>query len=982
MYSLSNNTAAKDTLNNNDPLVQLVLKEYGIYINNANNVFEKLQRREDSLRRLKDAPTESKITNSGQVTMDAHHPLLNVILPSTLTNPTGPYYPSVQTLLNDLRTVIKDRSIVTLDDDISKLRACHMNMATPQYAINALKQKIIPEVLGQKPVPGLGFEAPGEKYVEIFKVIATFAANAPRDVANGTILVAHKFTSAKKVSKLKVLSFQEISNSYYLGNTISSYSNGSGHTGTSQAFQAIEEANEPEAPIYAEAEKVERAKRPSKTKAQKRHSRRKKAKAKRLSETKSQATTPKTLSSNSFTVTKLTKVEIPKDLERFLSLGVKYVPTLKIKELNFHPTLYDLVRQVSIQILSRSEDHTISKTGIDKLLEKFLDKKRNKLSKEFAKKSRNDQALLLKLNNFLEKNDLIVQNADKNLGPVVIDRKMYAQMVNDHLRSNDWYEIKKPNINLIQQRLADAIELVPKPWSYKSIHFGANASKAVLMSGQKGSKITNPFPNLNPANAETNPANPGTQQIVPYFQGLPKIHKSPISIRPIIPSKTWITTCASIYLHDILSPILNHYQWVLRNSMDCINLLSEYPIVNSNCLLVAADVESLYTNIDIDEGISRVVALLKSKYCPTNFGKEYEVNIIRNLLEVILTENYFQFENTWYHQKKGTAMGTNVAPTYANLFLVSFELEWRKSNSFPELYFRYLDDLFFVIEPGKLDEFSSMITKASPSLKFKFDISKQSAIFLDLFIYKGKRYSRHKLLDHNTYEKPVNKHLYLHTSTWHPHNQKLSWITGENVRHLRNNSNEYAFNKSISQFKQYLIRREYPKDIIEKYLKYNWKDRELFLLRPIPKDEQNIFRVYTPNTPERILLTKYMHSFFVVMKEQLHLDEYKLSIVFTRGQSLFNYTRRQNMKNLATPSSLAIVSASANDPIEQSSEVTGISNQDTSNDRSTIHLDNTKTDPRPVSTDDDDQASKKLKLSTSTGDILQDLDFSYDLGDF
>ena len=291
MYSLSNNTAAKDTLNNNDPLVQLVLKEYGIYINNANNVFEKLQRREDSLRRLKDAPTESKITNSGQVTMDAHHPLLNVILPSTLTNPTGPYYPSVQTLLNDLRTVIKDRSIVTLDDDISKLRACHMNMATPQYAINALKQKIIPEVLGQKPVPGLGFEAPGEKYVEIFKVIATFAANAPRDVANGTILVAHKFTSAKKVSKLKVLSFQEISNSYYLGNTISSYSNGSGHTGTSQAFQAIEEANEPEAPIYAEAEKVERAKRPSKTKAQKRHSRRKKAKAKRLSETKSQATT-------------------------------------------------------------------------------------------------------------------------------------------------------------------------------------------------------------------------------------------------------------------------------------------------------------------------------------------------------------------------------------------------------------------------------------------------------------------------------------------------------------------------------------------------------------------------------------------------------------------------------------------------------------------------------------------------------------------
>ena len=40
---------------------------------------------------------------------------------------------------------------------------------------------------------------------------------------------------------------------------------------------------------------------------------------------------------------------------------------------------------------------------------------------------------------------------------------------------------------------------------------------------------------------------------------------------------------------------------------------------------------------------------------------------------MILTMNNFSFDNEHYLQKHGTAMGTRMAPSYANLFMGKFE---------------------------------------------------------------------------------------------------------------------------------------------------------------------------------------------------------------------------------------------------------------------------------------------------------------------
>lgn len=73
----------------------------------------------------------------------------------------------------------------------------------------------------------------------------------------------------------------------------------------------------------------------------------------------------------------------------------------------------------------------------------------------------------------------------------------------------------------------------------------------------------------------------------------------------------------------------------------------------------------------------------------------------------ILYNNYFLYNGTIYHQEKGTAMGTRMASSYANLFMGLFEKEHITSDHqfLPNfvLYKRYIDDLFILWDGSEGD---------------------------------------------------------------------------------------------------------------------------------------------------------------------------------------------------------------------------------------------------------------------------------------
>ena len=46
---------------------------------------------------------------------------------------------------------------------------------------------------------------------------------------------------------------------------------------------------------------------------------------------------------------------------------------------------------------------------------------------------------------------------------------------------------------------------------------------------------------------------------------------------------------------------------------------------------------------------------------------------MKEFLNIVLTKNYFNFAGKMFHQIQGTAMGTKIAPAYANIFMGDLE---------------------------------------------------------------------------------------------------------------------------------------------------------------------------------------------------------------------------------------------------------------------------------------------------------------------
>ena len=113
------------------------------------------------------------------------------------------------------------------------------------------------------------------------------------------------------------------------------------------------------------------------------------------------------------------------------------------------------------------------------------------------------------------------------------------------------------------------------------------------------------------------------------------------------------------------------------------------------------------------------------------------------LANLVLTNNVFEFNGKFYLQTQGTAMGTKMPPSYANIFMGKIEQQLRQiggENIF--LWKRFIDDIFMVWlgTEEELKSYLSTINTIRATIKFTCEYSKNSTTFLDVTVYKGERF--------------------------------------------------------------------------------------------------------------------------------------------------------------------------------------------------------------------------------------------------
>ena len=106
-----------------------------------------------------------------------------------------------------------------------------------------------------------------------------------------------------------------------------------------------------------------------------------------------------------------------------------------------------------------------------------------------------------------------------------------------------------------------------------------------------------------------------------------------------------------------------------------------------NLHMASLGIDSLFTNIPLEESIDICVDKLYN-------DNENPPNIPRhnfcNLLNIAIKETFFMFNNKYYKQVDGVAMGSPLGPALADTFICSFESKWSNLCSIDVILMIYL----------------------------------------------------------------------------------------------------------------------------------------------------------------------------------------------------------------------------------------------------------------------------------------------------
>jgi hypothetical protein len=103
--------------------------------------------------------------------------------------------------------------------------------------------------------------------------------------------------------------------------------------------------------------------------------------------------------------------------------------------------------------------------------------------------------------------------------------------------------------------------------------------------------------------------------------------------------------------------------------------------------------------------------------------------------KICMKQSYLRFIGKIFRQTSGLSMGNSVSPLLTNLFMSELEIKASKSEWFPRVWYRYVDDVFAIIKKGTGEKTKENLNNLSPSIKFTHEREDDGKLpFSDLVI--------------------------------------------------------------------------------------------------------------------------------------------------------------------------------------------------------------------------------------------------------
>ena len=144
--------------------------------------------------------------------------------------------------------------------------------------------------------------------------------------------------------------------------------------------------------------------------------------------------------------------------------------------------------------------------------------------------------------------------------------------------------------------------------------------------------------------------------------------------------------------------------------------------------MVSFDITSIYTTIPIDQALLIIEDLLQHDDKLAD-RTPLPTNQILDLLNILLQTTYFKFNDQFYQQTDGAAMGGPTSAIVSEIYMQAVEMTAIKTADHPpKIWERYVDDIFSVIQRIYLQELLHHINSLHPQAQFTKEEEKDSIL--------------------------------------------------------------------------------------------------------------------------------------------------------------------------------------------------------------------------------------------------------------
>ena len=319
-----------------------------------------------------------------------------------------------------------------------------------------------------------------------------------------------------------------------------------------------------------------------------------------------------------------------------------------------------------------------------------------------------------------------------------------------------------------------------------------------------------------------------TAYAVPLFYVLYKIHKlnerlmrllredyaRDVPTRPVSANFCWCTQPFAKFAAKMLLPYVRRTAEYVKDSA-AINRILATLVVPAGAILICLDVARLYPSIPLIPCMILIEQHLRRQECPDSIR-----DLIMACLRLTLHLNFSQFCGKIWRQIVGFATGVGCGAEAANIYLHELLRDaFAAVSTHILLYKRFIDDGFIIWTGSRAaaEEFLTQLNtdfRVSHNFEITWTIERDSAIFLDLNMFKGAGWLRCGLLDSMTYAKAINAYLYIPFNSCVPQSVLRGFIATELRRHLLRCSSASAYYGNLCDFYNRLRARGYPVDFL------------------------------------------------------------------------------------------------------------------------------------------------------------------------